>query len=475
MNNEKDISLNKSNENIKDSVPAFFYHALKIDAKRCFGCARCVRNCPTQAIRVRAGKATIYPNRCVDCGECYKVCPTGAVYIEQDDFENIYNFKYRVVLMPSVFLGQFAEDIKASQVYSVLKEIGFTHVMEVEASAQIHNKLTNKFIEENSDKKPLISSFCPAIVRLIQVKFPSLVDNIITIKAPVDLTAMYAKKKLIDEGIKPEDIGIFYITPCAAKIAATKSPVGEKKSVIDGVLNMDTMYNKVYKQIKANHNEFERKTSTNDVTSDGAIYTLTNGEKRLTSCKKSFAIDEIHNVIDFLEKVEDDGIEDLDFLELRACDESCPGGILTCQNMFLIHERVTQRARRLAERERNGVISREKEISNEEEFLTKNAYVEKVLPRSMMKLDEDISLAFQKLTKIKELETKLPDIDCSLCGAPSCRALAEDVACQKASLSDCVFIQRNLELRGGMTTQDGVETLKKIWGEEKTNDYILNK
>ena len=70
----------------------FFYHALKIDEKRCFGCTLCMRNCPTEAIRVRGGKATIYENRCVDCGECYKVCPSGAVYIAQDDFQNIYNF-----------------------------------------------------------------------------------------------------------------------------------------------------------------------------------------------------------------------------------------------------------------------------------------------------------------------------------------------------------------------------------------------
>ncbi len=453
----------------------FFYHALKIDEKRCFGCTLCMRNCPTEAIRVRDGKATIYENRCVDCGECYKVCPSGAVYIEQDDFQEIYNFKHRVVLMPSVFLGQFPEDIKASQVYSVLMDIGFTNVMEVESSAMIHNKLTNKFIVEHSDKKPLISTFCPAIVRLIQVKFPALVDNLITIKAPVDLTAMYIRKKLIDQGIDENDIGIFYITTCAAKIAATKSPVGEEKSIINGILNMDTMYNMVYKQIKQQGKEYQKKVTVNDVTSDCVKFTLTNGEKHLTNCKKSFAIDEIHNVMEFLEKVENDEIEDLDFLELRACDESCAGGILTCGNRFLINERVMQRARKLAERERNGETSREKAISTEEKYLMDHSSVDKVLPRSMMKLDEDISVAFQKLTKIKEIEAKLPHTDCNVCGAPSCHALAEDIACDNAELSDCVFIQRNLEVRKSMTTDDSIETMKKIWGEEKLNDYILNK
>jgi len=173
--------------------------------------------------------------------------------------------------------------------------------------------------------------------------------------------------------------------------------------------------------------------------------------------------------------VENDEIEDLDFLELRACDESCPGGILICGNRFLINERVMQRARKLAERERNGETSREKAISTEEKYLMDHSYVDKVLPRSMMKLDEDISIAFQKLTKIKEIEAKLPHTDCNVCGAPSCHALAEDIACDNAELSDCVFIQRNLEVRKSMTTDDSIETMKKIWGEEKLNDYILNK
>ena len=452
----------------------FFYHALKIDHKICYGCTLCMRNCPTEAIRVRNGKATIYGNKCVDCGECYKVCPCGAVYVAQDDFDNIYNFKYRVVLMPSVFLGQFPEDIRASQIYSVIKEIGFTHVIEVEASAMTHTKLTNQYIYEHQDKKPLISTFCPAVVRLIQVKFPSLVDNLIPIKAPVDFTSIYIRKKLIDEGIDPKDIGVFYITPCAAKIAATKSPVGEDKSTVDGVLNMDTMYNMILKQIKQ-HKEYDKSVSANDAPSDSILFALTNGEKRLTDCKKSFAIDEIHNVMDFLEKVENDEIEDLDFLELRACDESCAGGILTCGNRFLINDRMTQRARKLADRERNGETSRRKEIYSEEKFLIDNSSVAKIMPRSMVVLDEDISIAFEKLTKIKEIEAMLPQTDCNVCGAPSCHALAEDIACDEAKMSDCVFMQRNLEMRNSLNVEESVEIMKKIWGEEKIKDYVLKK
>lgn len=454
---------------------SFFYHALKIDQERCFGCSLCMRKCPTEAIRVRNGKAEIYGNHCIDCGECFKVCPSGAVYVAQDDFKDIYNYKTRVVLMPSVFPGQFSENYNASLIHSMLLDIGFTHVIEVEASAMIYSQLTSKYIENRPDKRPLISTFCPAIVRLIQVKFPALVDNLIPIKAPVDLTANYIRGKLINEGIPKDEIGLFYITPCAAKIAATKSPVGEEKSSVDGVLNMDTMYNMVLMKLKNLDEDYKPKTIANDLNSDCVIFAMTNGEKRLNNCNKTFAIDEIQNVIEFLDKVENDEIENLDFLELRSCDQGCSGGVLTIGNRFVINDRVMLRGKKIAERERRGETTRKKAIYEYKDKLLEDSRVGKILPRSMMVLDKDISIAFQKLTKIKELESMLPQIDCSVCGAPSCRALAEDIACEKASLVDCVFIQKNLENRNSMTSQESINIIKKIWGGEILDDYILNK
>ena len=74
-----------------------FYHALKIDNDRCVGCTHCMTKCPTGAIRIREGKASIRKGWCVDCGECLKACPTEAIYVEQDDFQKIFDYKARVV------------------------------------------------------------------------------------------------------------------------------------------------------------------------------------------------------------------------------------------------------------------------------------------------------------------------------------------------------------------------------------------
>ena len=91
-----------------------FYHALQVDEDQCVACARCMKSCPTEAIRVVNGHAFISENRCVDCGNCYKVCPVKAIFIKQDDFDHIFDYKCRVALVPAAFLGHFAEDIPAS-------------------------------------------------------------------------------------------------------------------------------------------------------------------------------------------------------------------------------------------------------------------------------------------------------------------------------------------------------------------------
>ena len=425
-----------------DKTP--FFHALTIDEETCIGCSHCMRTCPTEALRIRDGKAILNPDRCIDCGNCFKVCPTKAIYIQQDDFDSIFNFNCRVALVPSVFMGQFPNDVTVSRIYQILHEIGFTHVIETEATVPIYTEAKNRYAAEHPDIRPLISTFCPAIVRLIQVKFPGLVENLIPLKAPIDLTAMFIRRKIQkDESYSPDDIGIFYITPCAAKIAAVKSPVGEERSLVDGVINMDSLFNRVFKRIKEQGKGFkEVKLPVSQLSADSVLTSLTNGERRLSNAKHSYSIDEIHNVIEFLEKVENDEIEDVDFLELRACDQSCPGGILTCDNRFLMCERIFARARKVADRERRGEQAKDHEVESERNYLNNNAKVGEINPRSMLVLDEDISQALDKMKRINELRAKLPQKDCGVCGAPTCDALARDIVMNEAKLSDCIFMKQ---------------------------------
>lgn len=437
-----------------------FHHALKVVDDLCMGCTHCMSACPTQAIRVREGKAVIIEERCVDCGNCCKACPVSAILIEQDDFEEIFNHKIRIALLPSVFIGQFPSHIKTGEIFGGLKSMGFTHIVEIDSVVDMVQEGYNNFKEEYGGEKPVISTFCPAIVRLIQVKFPSLVDHLLRVKPPSDVAAIYHRQVMEEKGIDPGQIGIFYVTPCAAKIASIKSPVGEASSPVDGVINMEYLYNKLLHLIMNREVKDQGEPDTGSLSPKGILWSLTRGESEHQK-GRSLAVDGIRNVTEFLERLEESEECNIDFLELRACDESCAGGVLISGNRFLTVERLNSRA------------SKSKGIPTDNpsgaEFNKNLHALEAISARSMLVLDEDRDTAIVKINKLEELLKILPGIDCAACGSPSCRALAEDIVQGRAEPAWCIFLQELYIRDQRLSLEEADKINGHIWGKDR--DY----
>lgn len=409
------------------------YHAIKVNAEKCFGCTHCMKICPTEAIRIINGLAVIDEKRCVDCGNCMRACPVDAFYVEHDELTQIEGFKYRVVLFSSVFIGQFPEMYSESCIYEALLKLGFTHIFEVEQPAfwlMESVKESAKDINEG----PLISSFCPAIVRLIQCKYPSLAGNISRRKAPHDLAAHFAIRQLKKNGAHEDEIGIFYVTPCSAKMAAVHQPVAEKKSIVTGIINMKDLYNRIMKLIPA-HEEINTWKYRKYLSREGILWSLPRGESSWFR-KRSMAIDGIHNVVKFLERLENDEVPKLDFLELKSCNLGCAGGILLTGNRFLTLERLQKRA---------AAYPRAAQIFHEfqdKETVMKQLVTREIEPNSVFVLDENRMKALEKMNRINSILCQLPGIDCGSCGAPNCHALAEDIVLGKARMTNCIFLQK---------------------------------
>ncbi|HYX07055.1 MAG TPA: [Fe-Fe] hydrogenase large subunit C-terminal domain-containing protein [Bacteroidales bacterium] len=449
-----------------------FHHALKVQEETCIGCANCMGVCPTEAIRVKHGKARIYNNKCIDCGQCYRVCPVSAIYVEEDDFSNIFSFSCRVALMPAVLTGQFPEEIKIETIYQTLYDLGFTHVYEIENCVDLLSDELNRYLDDHREQHPQISAFCPAVVRLIQVNFPSLVENLVLLKPPLDIAAEYYRKKLLNEGFREEEIGLFYVTPCAAKIAAVKSPVGETQSPFNGVINMNSVYNRLYKRIKKGKTGNHKIADHSQLTDREMLWSLTHGEASATG-KRSLAIDGIHNVIEFLEKIESGEIKGIDFLEMRACDESCAGGILTSGNKFLTVERLRNRA--ATSRKSSDAVPSARDIDNYRNYLIRHIQLDKVDPRSSVQLDQDLSVAMGKMKKQRHIMCFLPGFDCGGCGAPTCQALAEDVVQGDANISHCVFLQKIMEKNHKLSPEHALDIIEEIWGRDRLDKNCKKK
>ena len=71
----------------------------------------------------------------------------------------------------------------------------------------------------------------------------------------------------------------------------------------------------------------------------------------------------------------------------------------------------------------------------------------------MFNLGETMMESFSRLNQVERLTKRLPGLDCGSCGAPTCRALAEDIVRGEASEKDCIYrikddLQRLLEEMG---------------------------
>src|SRR5690554_5120867 len=431
------------------------YHALKVDTERCFGCTHCMRICPTEAIRIMNGIAEINDEKCVDCGNCLRVCPAGAFFIEHDPLLIIEAYKYRVVLLPSVFIGQFSEDYSEGCIYEALLQIGFTHIYEVEQPAGILMEAIRN-MDNELHSKPLISSFCPAIVRLIQRKYPSMAENICRRKAPHDLAALFAEINLRRDGANASEIGIFYVTPCSAKMAAVVQPVAEEKSMVTGIINMKDLYNQVMKHMLP-YETYDTSRYRKFLSREGILWSLPQGEASWFG-GKSMAIDGIHNVVKFLERLENDDVPQLDFLELKACNQGCSGGILLTGNRFLTAERLQKRAASYPTAEGASV---------DLDLLTgimPQLITEYVEPAPVFVLDQERAKALSKMDRMEKILCQLPGIDCGACGAPSCHALAEDVVLGNRKLLDCIFLQNFAVLQHKLNPEKAETIRKEIWG-----------
>ena len=141
-----------------------------------------------------------------------------------------------------------------------------------------------------------------------------------------------------------------------------------------------------------------------------------------------------------LEQLENGNISSLEFVELNACPGGCVGGVMAVENPFVAKARLQTLRRYLP-------VSQTFLRGDECDYIPEWFFFDEAPAyRPIQRLSESFSESLRMMSDIQRLRAELPGIDCGACGAPNCRAFAEDVIRGTKSRDDCVVEKvRNAE------------------------------
>ncbi len=412
------------------------FHSVALHEENCKGCTICVTHCPVEAIRVQKGKAVILEDRCIDCGECIRVCPNRAKYAKDSSPELLSKFSTKIALTSPSFYSQFPENISVEKINLALEFCGFTEVYQVSKNTYPITEATAIYMKNHSG--PIISSSCPAVIKLIQIRFPELIDNLLPIIPPVELAAIEAKNKY------PE-AGVIFISPCPAKITASRSPLGYSKSMIDGSVTTSSIIISVLGFLSKISEDFEKTNFE-----EGNLWCSSTGEadclekilkETQYSTNKDFSwisASGMSNVIQVLEDAEDGKLDNFDFIELNSCIGGCIGGVLNVKPIPLAESILRKRKNNIPQKETENL--KDTKFSLPEQIDSKLLWNQKISSRPVRMLSPIFSEAKKLMDEIEKVREELPGLDCGSCGAPNCNALAEDIVRKRAKKEDCVTI-----------------------------------
>ncbi len=412
-----------------------YKHSVSLDPLKCKGCTHCLKRCPTEAIRIHSGRAVINPDRCIDCGECIRQCPHKAKKAIYDKLSAIPMDKYKIALPAPTFYGQFENLDDIDYLLQGLLDLGFDDVFEVAAAAELVTEYTRRYLKRNDINLPVISSACPVIVRLVTLRFPTLVKNLLPILPPMELAGSLAREKAKKNHpeLTDEDIFTVFISPCPAKVSYVKNNLVGEKSSIDAVVSISDLYFELLNVMKKGITPVPY-SKTGMI---GVGWAISGGESSSLMNDHYLAADGIENAIKVLEDIDTAQHHNLDFVELNACSGGCVGGVLNVENPYLALVRLRNIKRYLpVSQNRPPVSAYENSVPENYQIGFGGEY------KAVSSLGPDIRQAMKLMSDIEEVFKTLPELDCGFCGSPTCRAFAEDVVKENVKYEECIVVMR---------------------------------
>jgi Fe-S-cluster-containing hydrogenase component 2 len=399
-----------------------------------------MRICPTQAIRVKEGKASLLSELCIDCGSCLKACPSGAISAATRPLKEVWDFKYKVAVPSPVLFSQFPPGVSPAHIVEGLKSLGFDAVWPFAVEVALINRAIRDYMEKWKGRYPLISSTCPVVVRLIQVSYPEMVEQLIPILPPRELAGREVKLRYSDKlGISKDEVAAIYITSCQAKTMSIFAPAEGVKSNLDGAISFHDVYNGIL-EATYDHKENGQTLRSKDFHLDRQLlqWSLSRGQLDNLHGYRYLSLTGLSNIIRVFDDIEKGKLRNIDFLECYTCWAGCINGNLTVDNFYASISKLQRLIAELPGRDPWIEAEVGKRYPNKDFFLKAP-----LLPRPIKGGGGSLKERIKKRQEAETVLAALPGVNCGLCGTPNCRTLALDIASGEAQKTDCIFFSKD--------------------------------
>jgi len=332
---------------------------------------------------------------------------------------------------------QFGEKFMPNDVLLALMDLNLGYVHDTSYTSELCSVALQLYLEErrqNPDApRPLISSFCPVVIRTVYHRFPSLIKHIAPLLPPREIVAREAKKRLsVKYGCRPEDIKVLHVTPCAAQIPPVLEPIENGHSYIEGITGIGAMFERIHTALRS----LEQDKVLHHSGGAGLAWAGIGGE--IAGLEMNcLAISGLQETILYLSRIEMGLFKDIDYVEFRTCPAGCIGGPLTVADKYKAKHHLQKLIRHFGPEKR---VKEEyaKKLYSEGWFFGR---------RTSQVLDQrgsgtSISERIEKQSRVEETLKRLPRKECGVCGCPDCRTFAEDVVNEKTSLEKCCFLEQ---------------------------------
>ncbi|MBR8537183.1 4Fe-4S binding protein [Carboxylicivirga sediminis] len=393
----------------------------------CKDCYKCIRECPTKAIKVSDNRASVVDSLCIYCGHCVAICPTGAKKVRDGISRAKLLLKEKKEVYVSLAPSYVAEyGIDSQNLLSKLNALGFTGVSETAIGAQEVSRQVANYLNVRQSGV-YISSACPVVVELIRKYYPQHTMAITPYMSP-----MLTHARMLRQWYGQE-IGVVFIGPCIGK----KSEA-DYSDLVDVSLTFQEL-NDWIKSEKINTQTDKQISFSPYPAREGVIYPLDGGmvetirreNKNDESTFMSFTGQNmVRNVLDNLDEL---GHDKPLFLELLSCETGCLNGP-GMSAKSAVASKYLQVRNSFCQRQNSCETDRKEEqaVNIERDFFN----IETVEKEPFGA--EQIKEALHSIGK----NSVADELNCSGCGYDTCRDFAHALLSGNAETAMCVSYMR---------------------------------